>query len=200
MLKGSEGLELKLTLPVPTSINALYINQFMYDQKARRRIPTGGRILSKEGELCKQQIQFHAEKQLSEQIWDYEWTAGKNNFLHMDANIYFARRGRDSDNVYKLLHDSLEKIVFENDSRVLARTQKVLYDTVNPRIELTLTPVEYVGVFEDQEKADTFEANCKGCTRYLEGRCSILVDSLAATVREEIETDDQVCTKYKEKK
>lgn len=196
-----KGQELKLTLPVPTSINALYVNQYTFNPKSRRREPTGAKILSKEGELCKKQIQLHATKQLSEQVWDYEWTEGKNNFLYQDAIIYFSRRGRDDNNIYKLLNDSLEKISYDNDSRVLVRTQKILYDTVNPRIELTLTPVDYVGVFENKEKADAFEVKCKGCTRYLEGRCSILVDSLAATVREEIgSTDDPECVKFKMKK
>lgn len=193
-------MKLKLTLPVPTSINALYVNQYTFNPKSRRREPTGAKILSKEGELCKKQIQSDATKQLSEQEWDYEWTEDKNNFLYQDAVIYFSRRGRDDNNVYKLLNDSLEKISYDNDSRVLVRTQKILYDKENPRIELILTPVDYVGVFENRDKADAFEDRCKGCTRYLEGRCSILVDSLAATVREEIETDNQVCVKYKGKK
>lgn len=193
-------MKLKLTLPVPTSINALYVNQYTFNPKSRRREPTGAKILSKEGELCKKQIQSDATKQLSEQEWDYEWTEDKNNFLYQDAVIYFSRRGRDADNISKLLNDSLEKIIYENDSRILPRTQKILYDKENPRIELILTPVDYVGVFENRDKADAFEDKCKGCTRYLEGRCSILVDSLAATVREEIETIDQVCMKYKEKK
>lgn len=188
-------------LPVPTSINALYVNQFRYNPKTRRREPTGGRILSKAGEKSKEQIQFHAKKQLAEQEWDYEWTEDKNNFLYLDVDVYFDRRGRDSDNIFKLLNDSLEKLVFENDSRVLARVQKVLFDKANPRIEVTFSPVSYVGVFDNQDEADAFEDKCKGCTRFLNGRCSILVDSLAGTVREEIGlVEDPKCVEYKEKK
>lgn len=194
-------MKLELTLPVPTSINALYENQYVYNPKTRRREPTGAKVLSKAGELCKKQIQFHAEKQLSKQEWDYEWTEGKNNFLYQDANIYFSRRGRDDNNVYKLLNDSLEKICYDNDSRVLVRTQKILYDKTNPRMELTLTPVDYVGIFHDQPQADMFENKCKGCTRYLGGRCSILVDSIAGTVREEIGSiSEPECSEFKQKK
>lgn len=194
-------MELKLTLPVPTSINALYVNQYAYNPRSRKREPTGAKILSKEGENCKKLIQFQAKEQLSQQEWNYEWTEDKNNFLYQDAIIYFSRRGRDADNISKLLNDSLEKIIYENDSRILPRTQKILYDTVNPRIELTLTPVDYVGVFESKSVADAFEDKCKECTRYLEGRCSILVDSLAAKVREEIGSiDEPECVKFKEKK
>jgi Holliday junction resolvase RusA-like endonuclease len=178
----------------------------MYDSKIRRRIPTGGKILSKEGELCKEQIQLQANKQLGEQTWDYSWTENKNNFLYQDAVIYFSRRGRDDNNIYKLLNDSLEKIVYDNDSRVLVRTQKILYDTKNPRIELTLTPVDYVGVFKDNEAAKKFELKCsdgngKMCSRYLNGRCSILTDLLAGSIREEVENiNNPVCSKFKQKK
>lgn len=194
-------MKLELTLPVPTSINALYINQYKWNPFTRKSEPTGAKILSKEGELCKKQIQFHAEKQLSEQEWDYEWTVEKNNFLYQDAVIYFSRKGRDDNNVYKLLNDSLEKITYENDSRVLVRTQKILYDTKNPRIELTLYPVSYSGIFNTKEEASNFIGKCESCTRYLKGRCSILVDSLSATVREEVgDINNPVCEKYKEKK
>ena len=195
-----QGKELKLTLPVPVSINSLYVNQFRFNPKTRRREPTGGRVLSSAGEKSKEQIQFHAKKQLAEQEWDYEWTEGKNNFLYLDAIIYFSRRGRDSDNVYKLLHDSLEKIIFDNDSRILARTQKVLYDKDNPRIEIVFSPVSYVGIFDSQKEADEFKENCTDCTRYLQGRCSILSDSLIGTVREEIgSVDAPECVEYKKK-
>lgn len=195
-------MELKLVLPVPTSINKLYINEYVWNPRTRRREPSGRRILSKEGELCKKQIQFHAEKQLQNQEWDYEWTEDKNNFLFQDAHIYFSRRGRDDNNVYKLLNDSLEKIVYDNDSRVLVRTQKILYDKNNPRMELVLSPVDYKGIFNREEEAEEFKNNCKSCTRYLNGRCSILNDSLVGTVREEVDSSEDVlkCTKYKEKK
>ena len=193
-------MKLELTLPVPTSINALYVNQFTYDPTIRRRVPTGGKILSKEGEKCKEQIQSQTVEQLKEQEWDYDWTIDKDNFVYQDAVIYFSRRGRDDNNVYKLLNDSLEKIVYDNDSRVLVRTQKIMYDTKNPRIELTLTPVDYVGIFKNQEQSSEFEEKCVSCTRFLKGRCSILVDSKSGTVREEIGSIyAPACSIYKKK-
>lgn len=194
-------MELNLTLPVPISINSLYVNQFKYDYYLKRRVPTGGRVLSSSGEKQKKDIQKIASEQVKLQNWDYAWTEDKNNFLYLDVNIFFARRGRDSDNVFKLLHDSLEKIVFDNDSRILPRVQKVLYDTENPRVEVSLSPVEYKGIFSGVKEMTSFEENCKSCTRYLKGRCSILVDSIAGTVRSEIEDiNNPICSKYVEKK
>lgn len=196
-------MELKLVLPVPVSINALYINQYRYNPKNRKREPTGAKILSKAGEKSKAHIQIEARDQMEDQTtWDFDWTAGKDNFVYQDAVIYFSRRGRDDNNIYKLLNDSLEGIAYENDSRVLVRTQKILYDVNNPRIELTITPVEYVGVFENIAEANIFEEGCTTCTRYLDSRCSILVDSKRGSVRPEISVDGTsiVCEKFKKKK
>lgn len=203
-MEVGDKLKLELTLPVPTSINALYINQFAFNPKTRKREMTGARILSKDGTKRKEEILFHATQQLANQEWDFEWT--KDNFLYQDAIIYFDRRGRDADNIYKLLNDTLEGIVYDNDSRVLVRTQKVLYDTKNPRVEITLTPVNYIGIFETQEEVDEFTNRCKseggkGCSRYLNGRCNILTDSINGQVREEIGSiDDPYCTEFKLKK
>ena len=191
-------MKLELTLPVPTSINALYINQFAYNPRTRKREMTGARILSKQGEEKKKEIATATLEQMKSQEWDYEWT--KENYLYQDAIIHFNRKGRDADNIYKLLNDTLEGIVYDNDSRVLVRTQRIVYDSKNPRVEVTLTPVEFVGIFKDQEEAQTFEDRCKGCTRYLNGRCSILVDSVAGTVREEVGSIyEPVCSAFKKK-
>lgn len=196
--KVGEILKLELILPVPTSINALYINEFRYNPKTRQREMTGARILSKAGAKRKEEIAFHAKQQMEKQEWDYEWT--KENFVYQDAVIHFARRGSDDNNIYKLLNDTLEKIAYDNDSRVLVRTQRIVYDSSNPRVEVTLTPVDFVGVFENKDEADKFEQNCINCTRHRNGRCSILVDSLNGTVREEIGSiNEPVCVKFKNK-
>lgn len=193
-------MEIYLDLPVPVSINSLYINKFTFDPVSRRRIPSGSKILSKEGEKCKKEIQESARAQLANQKWDYVWTEDKNNFLYMDVIIFFPRRGRDADNIFKLLSDSLEKLVYDNDSRILPRVQKVLYDTENPHIEVKFSPVDYKGIFKDQEEADEFKSSCESCTRYREGRCSILVDSLSGTIREEVDHLGSLeCSEYKKK-
>lgn len=191
-------MKVELTLPVPTSINALYINQFAYNPKTRKREMTGAKILSKQGEKRKAEIANAAKEQLQGQDWNYEWT--KENFVYQDAVIHFARRGSDDNNIYKLLNDTLEGIVYDNDSRVLVRTQRIVYDSTNPRVEVTITPVEFVGIFEDEAMAKEFELKCQSCTRYRNGRCSILQDSLIGTVREEVSSIyNPVCNTYKEK-
>lgn len=203
-------MELKLVLPMSVSINELYINEWAYqfNPKTRRkeRMPTGRKILSEKGRRVKSRIQAEARMQLMEQSeqWDYEWT--KDNYIYQYMTFYFPRRGMDDNNQLKLLNDSLEKVIYDNDSRVLCVTEKIMYDSKNPRIELKLTPVSYVGIFEDQHDADDFEARCEfgetnGCSRYRKGSCSILKDSLAGTVREEIgSVHSPICSSFKAKK
>jgi Holliday junction resolvase RusA-like endonuclease len=198
-------MELNLLLPMTVSINKLYINEYQWDARSKQRVPTGRRILSKEGRAVKAQIQGRARVQMLEQPeWSFEWT--KENFVYQDAVFYFARRGTDDNNQYKILNDSLEGIVYDNDSRVLVRTQRIVYDSKNPRIEVTISPVDFIGIFENKDVYDEFEARCefggeKGCAKYRKGSCSILKDSIAGTVREEIGSiHNPICTEFKEKK
>lgn len=187
---------LKMTLALPPSVNALYINQAYYNPKTKSYTSTGARILSKQGRELKHIISTQAKQQIKEQGWDKEKLG--DDYVYMDAIVYFNRKGRDSDNIYKALQDSLEGIVYHNDTQVLVRTQKVLIDRENPRVEISFKPVEFVGIFNNQDEADDFTANCMKCTRFRNGRCSILTDSLSGVVREEAK--DQTCTEFKLKK
>jgi hypothetical protein len=205
-------MEITLRLPMPTSINKLYINEynFEWNPKTRKREskPTGRRILSPEGRKVKAQIQGEARVQLEQQKgkWDYDWT--KENFCYQDALVVFARRGSDDNNIYKLLNDSLEGIVYDNDSRVLVRTQKIVYNPKDPHVIVTLRPVEFVGIFDSVNEASQFESICKsggnngkGCSKYRNGKCSILQDSLIGTVREEIgSVSSPYCTSFTDRK
>lgn len=185
-------MELKLTLPVPTSLNDLYINEYTWNPKKKMRVPSGRRILSKEGEKCKRELTQLTHKQMKDQNWDYEYTI--NNYIYMDTIIYFSRKGRDDNNIYKLLCDSLEKIVYENDSRVLIRTHKILFDTDNPHIDITLRPVTYRGIFKSEIYMNEFEDKCKGCKRY-KRNCSILNKAKEGRIQEEI-NEEFICSKY----
>lgn len=198
-------MEIKLELPMPVSINRLYINEYKweYNPKTRRseNKPTGRRILSVDGKRVKSQIQAEARMQLEQQKdnWDYEWT--KENYVYQDALIIFSRRGSDDNNIYKLLNDSLEGIIYENDSRCLVRTQKIIYNPKDPKVILTIKPVDYIGIFDNQIHLDAFESGCKLCSKYRKGSCSILKDSKVGTVREEItDLDNSECSSFKAKK
>lgn len=203
-------MKLMLTLPVPTSINKLYINEYNWQfnpaTRKKEKMPTGRRILSTDGRKVKARIQAEARMQLKEQLdnWDYEWT--KENYVYQDAFIVFARRGSDDNNIYKLLNDSLEGIVYDNDSRVLVRTQQIVYDSKNPRVEIEISPVDYKGIFKDLGDYSLFIGRCKfeekkGCSKFRNGSCSILKDSVNGTIRKEIgDVHNPFCSSFSAKK
>lgn len=187
-------MKLNLTLPLPVSLNKLYDNQFSWNSKTRSRQSTGKRVLSNEGKKVKKLIQQKATDKLTDSEWKYDFTI--DNYIYMDTVIYFNRKGRDDNNIYKLLCDSLEKIVYENDSRVLIRTQKILYDTENPRVEIEFAPVTYSGIFESEDQQYIFEEKCKSCKRY-KRNCSILNKAKEGRIQQEI-NEGYICVKYKE--
>jgi hypothetical protein len=187
-------MKVNLTLPLPVSINKLYINQFGWNSKSKTRSPTGKRIMSKEGLEIKSKIQNETIKQLAAQDWDYEWT--KENYIYQDCYIYMNRLGRDDNNIFKLLNDSLEKIVYDNDSRVLTRTQRILIDSNNPRVEVIISQTPFRGIFKSEVHMNEFENNCKECKRYARN-CSILNKAKEGRIQEEI--IEFTCFKFNQK-
>lgn len=188
--------KLHLVLPLPISINQLYQLQYAYNKKFRRNMPTGRRILTDAGRKNKIEIQKSATEQMRYQTWNLEVT--KTRFIYQDINVYFNRKNRDSDNILKLLNDSLQGLIFHNDSKVLTRVQRVYYDYENPRVECTYTICEWYGIFDNDKEYQTFVTKCEGCRYYRDNRCSILTDSYQGTMREEVV--DKECQKFTEKK
>lgn len=192
-------MELKLVLPLPPSVNSLYQNQGRYNPRTRSYQLTGRRILSKEGERLKKEMSKQATEAVKQSNWNIDSIG--DSFLYMDVVIYFNRKGRDADNIFKALQDSMQGIIFKNDSQLLPRTQKILFDKENPRVEIAFMPVDYVGVFKDKEEALEFEERCYDCRRYLDGRCSILTASLSGEVKPEVSFEDGIeCQEYQKKK
>jgi Holliday junction resolvase RusA-like endonuclease len=188
--------KLHLVLPLPISVNALYQLQYAYSKKYRKNMPTGRKILSDAGRKNKKEIIKSATQQMRNQHWNLEVT--KNHFIYQDIDVYFNRKNRDSDNILKLLNDSLQGLIFHNDSKVLTRVQRVYYDYSNPRIECTYSVCEWLGIFDKAKEYERFLSRCQSCRHYRENRCSILTDSVQGIIREEVE--DKFCLKYVRKK
>ena len=91
----------------------------------------------------------------------------------------------------------LTKIVqtMKNDNVALFRPQRIFYDKDNPRIELTIYPVEYIGIFDNDDDKMKFEDKCKTCKRYARN-CSLLRKAIEGRIQSEIK--DCVCKKYSE--
>ena len=101
--------------------------------------------------------------------------------------------------MYKLLLDSLteSECIWIDDTQSCERTQGIFYDSVNPRIEITITYTDYIGIFKDISQLEQFESNCIYCARY-NRNCSILKKAKEGRIQEEI--NDLVCSKFKIKK
>ena len=105
----------------------------------------------------------------------------------------------DTNNYWKVGFDAITDsgVVWADDNMACERVLKVLYDSKNPRIELTIYKTDYIGIFDNQEQLSEFEDKCKTCQRY-NRNCSILKKAKEGRIQEEI--CDLKCSKYKETK
>lgn len=140
------------------------------------------------------------EKHIKEQVSIQGWITDLNPFQHyyVDTYFYFPRIDMDANNYYKCSFDTITdtKLIWTDDNVACERVQRVLYDSSNPRIELEIYPVDYIGIFDNKEQLDCFEDKCKTCNRY-KRNCSILKKAKEGRIQEEI--CDLKCNKYKEK-
>lgn len=118
---------------------------------------------------------------------------------YVDCVYYFARIDQDSSNYDKCLLDAISEtgLVWRDDNVALVRTQGVYYDKENPRIEIEIHPVEYIGVFENMESYDAFVRQCSVCKRGNRS-CSVLRSAVEGRISGDIEHG--VCRKFALKK
>lgn len=125
-ITDADNQELRLSLPLPPSVNAIYYNT-----------RGGGRRLTKKAENYIRDTRALTNQMMDEQLF---YTLKKNIWIYIDMVFYFPdRRIRDSHNCLKILLDALEGLVYENDMNVLPRIQSVEYDKENPRVELVVS-------------------------------------------------------------
>ena len=143
----------------------------------------------------------HIKEEVEKQNW--EKVENKYHHLYMDGIFYMPKTNIDAANCDKILSDAItgSGVVWDDDSGLLFRPQRIYYDKENPRIELTIHPVEYVGIFGNQCVCDAFEEHCKTCNRYPRN-CSILRKAKEGRIQSEIyrEQSEIYCSKYKFKK
>jgi crossover junction endodeoxyribonuclease RusA len=118
---------LTLSLPVPPSVNSMYVNT-----------RGGGKRLSAKAESYTRVSRALINLAIQEQSWV---KPNRSVWLYADMVFYMGdRRIRDSHNCLKLLLDVMQGIVYQNDYFVLPRIQSVEYDKGNPRVEVRIYP------------------------------------------------------------
>ena len=150
----------------------------------------------KEATDFKKEFQKHAKEQVLLQKWEIELTRDKHHYV--DCVFYFPRIDMDENNYFKVLLDALNGIAYIDDKKVLTRTNYVFYDSVNPRIEITIHPVEYVGIFPNEYLLNEFKNKCESCSRF-KRNCSILSKSIEGRILPEVDINF-TCSKYKQVK
>ena len=139
----------------------------------------------------KKRFRAYLQREVRKQGWNKAVTSSDNHW-YLDCIFYQARTNQDNNNYYKILCDSLTGIVIEDDKNILVRTQRVFYDSKNPRFMAVLRPVGYQGIFNDETDYTLFvENNCKNCKRFKKN-CSILRKALEGRVQEEIDINNSI--------
>ena len=138
---------------------------------------------------------------VKEQVKEQGWITNPDPMQHyyVDAVFYFPRLDVDCNNYWKVGFDAITDsgVVWVDDNMACERVLKVMYDSKNPRIELTIYETDFTGIFDNQEQLEQFEDKCKTCQRY-KRNCSILNKAKEGRVQEEI--CDFKCSKYKKNK
>ena len=185
--------ELRITAPIPPSVN----HYMGYRAVLKKGKPLAIPYKTAEAVAFCKEFADTVKQAVHEQGWDVPLDGSKH--VYVDAVFYFPRTRMDCNNYWKVLLDTITdtQLVWRDDSTVCERAQAIFYDTQNPRIELTIHPVEYTGVFFDSNEFDEFESRCKTCVRYTRN-CSLLSKAMEGRIQNEIQNG--VCAKHKEKK
>lgn len=183
------GQELRITSPMPPSVN---------HYTATRCVIKNGRPLSivyKTKESVAYQTTF--KKVVYQAVKEQQWKTDLDNPRHfyVDAVFYMDKKHKDCNNLWKCLLDAITEtqLIWNDDDIVCERVDKIFYDSNNPRVELYIRYVDYIGIFDNEERLKEFEANnCIGCKRY-KRNCTLLKNAIEGRIQAEI--DGFVCTK-----
>lgn len=184
---------LYLTSPLPPSVNH-YLGT--------RAIMKNGRPMAMVYETKEaKDYKKYFKKYIQEQVKLQDWYSSMDKAQHYycDCVFYFDRIDKDCNNYFKCSLDAITEteLVWSDDNTVCERVNRIYYDNENPRIEMDIYPVEYIGIFNNEENLVSFENRCKNCMRYIRN-CSILRKAKEGRIQDEILHFE--CSKYKEKK
>lgn len=177
------GNELNLVSPIPPSVNH-YLAYRTTISKSGKAI--GMSYRTSEAKKYRKEFANYVCNECESQSWDIELNAKQHFYL--DGWFYFARIDCDPNNYWKILIDAITDTqkIWVDDNVVCERVMRIQYDAENPRVELKLHPVEYVGVFDSSNQLGEFvNSNCIGCKRY-KRNCSVLRKAIDGRIQKEV--------------
>lgn len=185
--------ELKLISAIPPSVN----HYLAYRAIMKNGKPMAMSYKTPEAVRYRNDFSAYVVSEVQKQGWDLE--VNKTQHFYVDAVFYFPQVDLDANNYFKVMLDAITdtQLIWADDNVVCERVQGIYYDSENPRIELTIHPVDYIGVFQNASQLELFRSNCIGCSRYRRN-CSLLKKAIEGRVQPEIH--DGLCESYKEAK
>lgn len=183
-------MELHLISEIPPSVN----HYLSYRAIVKNGKPMAMSYKTQEASRYRKDFSKYVSREVVRQGWCL--IPDKRQHFYVDAVFYFDRIDRDCNNYFKVMLDAITdtKMIWLDDNVVCERVQRIYYDSENPRVELTIYPVEYIGVFDNASQLEEFTSTCIGCARY-SGNCSILNRAKVGRIQSEIANG--VCAKYK---
>lgn len=184
------GRHLFLTSPIPPSVN----HYLSYRCVVKNGKPMAMSYCTSEAKKYKNDFAKYVREQVKKQ--HYILKPNKTQHFYVDSVFYFDRQDKDCNNYHKCLLDAITDthLIWMDDNVVCERVQRIYYDAENPRIELHIHPVDYIGVFDNAPQMEEFISKCVGCMRYSRN-CSLLQKAKEGRVQSEI--TDGVCEKFK---
>lgn len=185
----SKMQKLVFTSPIPPSVN----HYLAYRTIIKNGKPMAMSYKTKEAKSYQNYIIDLIKKEVPKQ----GWVKSDNKFQHyyMDVIFYFPRIDMDANNYFKCLADAITDsgLVWIDDVQLCERVNGIYYDSNNPRMEIEIYPVEYIGVFENKKNYEDFVGKCNSCKRH-KRNCSILNKAIEGRITSDIENG--ICNKY----
>jgi len=187
--------ELKLVSPIPVSVNHYIKPRSFITWKGTTPIANVTMYETAEAKAYKKKFKKYVEEQVK--LQGYSSIPNKTQHFYVDCVFYFERTDQDPNNYFKLPLDSITEtqLIWIDDNTTCERVNGIYYDSINPRIEIIIKPVDYIGLFPTVDHLNEFKKKCSTCTRN-KRNCSILNKAIEGRIQEEIR--EGVCGKYKE--
>lgn len=141
----------ELVLPLPPSVNH-YLNY------RTQRLSNGRTVVMASKTAESKAYEAEAIKLIKKFMKDNHWEMPhKHNYILVKSTTFLANAKSDSNNLWKLPLDCMEKAgLYLNDNKVLEGTKRVYIDSSNPRMEFEISLDESYGIFDSMEQQEEF--------------------------------------------
>ena len=186
-------MKLHLTSKIPPSVN----HYLGYRGIMKNGKPMAVSYKTQEATAYSESFSEYVKAEVAKQQWSLDVNPATH--FYVDTVFYFDKLDRDCNNYFKVMLDAITDtgLIWKDDNVVCERVQRIYYDAKNPRIELVIYPVDYIGIFDDASQLDQFRSRCFECKRY-KRNCSILRRAIDGRIQSEIE--DHICSKFNQVK